>query len=483
MFWTGRSDFTLDIYLSKKIISDLKLSNESIGAYVALKKIHYSLEKSNYYISLNMMLFELFGNNNYNRIDYKHIADGLTGLFKKKLVSIAYDITMTEWIVDLSGLIIDTKKNEDDHFTTIREEELYFIMNYASDSGRRGIDRLSMLRYYINFIGSINYNQGIYIDATGRQKTNFVGYMSQEYLYKLSGISKNTLIKFNEILESNNIIYVYHHKKNKQEDDGSYRAVTNHYGRYEDKEDIYKFAIQYENEKGIADRLSDAVSNRHKALANMYRELEKGRGQNYSDALIREIYNYIHKCNMQIQKEIDSKHSQTYLTDSDIRYTEKLKEKLRDEKVFDKYDFLFKKQISFNSDNDDWGELNPMDKSEGEDYSLEDIVDMPVMSDVKAESESNMESSNNSKAPKDNEANTAITNPVKTITIKKKTQNREKPKDIEIQEYAETLYEQYGYGTGYEKSLFIVELSEKFPGLDDYEKYFERIKVFHDMGI
>ena len=360
----------MDIFLSKKIISDLKLSNNSIGAYIALKKIHYSLEKSNYYISINMMLYELFGNNNYNRSAYKHIADGLTGLFRNKLVLITYKITTTEWIVDLSQLVIDTKKDEDNYFTSIREEELYFIMNYAFDSGKRGIDRLSMLRYYINLIGSINYNQGIYIDATGRQKNNFVGYMPQEYLYKLSGISKNTLIKFNEILESNKIIYVYHHKKNKQEEDGSYRAVTNHYGRYEDKEDIYKFAIQYEKEKGIADRLSDTVSNRHKALANMYRELEKGKGQNYGDDLIREIYNYIHKCNKEIQKEIDSKNSQTYLTNSDQRYIEKLKEKLRDEKVFDKYEFLFKKQIS--PDTDDWGEPVSMD-IEDNNFTVEEI--------------------------------------------------------------------------------------------------------------
>ncbi len=335
----------MDIFLSKKIISDLKLSDNSIGAYIALKKIQYSLEKSNYYISINMMLYELFGNKNYNRSDYTHISDGLTELFKNKLVVITYEITTTEWIVDLSQLVIDTKKNEDDYFTSIREEELYFIMNYSFDSGKRGIDRLSMLRYYINLIGSINYNQGIYIDATGRQKNNFVGYMSQKYLYKLSGISKNSLIKFNKILESNKIIYIYHHKKNKQEDDGSYRAVTNHYGRYEDKEDIYKFAIQYEKEKGIADRLFDAVSNRHKALANMYRELEKGRGQNYSNDLITEIRNYIHKCNMEIQKEIDSKNSQTYLTDSDQRYIKKLKEKLRDEKIFDKYEFLFNLRV------------------------------------------------------------------------------------------------------------------------------------------
>lgn len=462
----------MDIFLSKKIISDLKLSDDSIGAYIALKKIQYSLEKSNYYISINMMLYELFGNKNYNRSDYTHISDGLTELFKNKLVVITYEITTTEWIVDLSQLVIDTKKNEDDYFTSIREEELYFIMNYSFDSGKRGIDRLSMLRYYINLIGSINYNQGIYIDATGRQKNNFVGYMSQKYLYKLSGISKNSLIKFNKILESNKIIYIYHHKKNKQEDDGSYRAVTNHYGRYEDKEDIYKFAIQYEKEKGIADRLFDAVSNRHKALANMYRELEKGRGQNYSNDLITEIRNYIHKCNMEIQKEIDSKNSQTYLTDSDQRYIKKLKEKLRDEKIFDKYEFLFKKEMYSDSGNDDWGEPNSMEKLDNRDYSLEDIVDMPVENDLVSEPEKLTVSEDSFPM-----------NPVKTITIKKKAQNREKPKDIEIQEYAETLYEQYGFGTGYEKSLFIAELSEKYPGLDDYEKYYNRIKLFREMGI
>ena len=465
----------MDIFLSKKIISDLKLSNNSIGAYIALKKIHYSLEKSNYYISINMMLYELFGNNNYNRSAYKHIADGLTGLFRNKLVLITYKITTTEWIVDLSQLVIDTKKDEDNYFTSIREEELYFIMNYAFDSGKRGIDRLSMLRYYINLIGSINYNQGIYIDATGRQKNNFVGYMPQEYLYKLSGISKNTLIKFNEILESNKIIYVYHHKKNKQEEDGSYRAVTNHYGRYEDKEDIYKFAIQYEKEKGIADRLSDAVSNRHKALANMYRELEKGKGQNYGDDLIREIYNYIHKCNKDIQKEIDSKNSQTYLTNSDQRYIEKLKEKLRDEKVFDKYEFLFKKQIS--PDTDDWGEPVSMD-IEDNNFTVEEMCNMPVESDLLSKSEKSAISEEKSA-----DVDTIPMNPVKIITIKKKEQNKEIPLEVKIQQYADDLYEQHGYGTEYEKSIFIVELAEKFPGLNDYEKYYDSAKKLHDLSV
>lgn len=173
---------------------------------------------------------------------------------------------------------------------------------------------------------------------------------------------------------------------------------------------------------------------------------------------------------MEIQKEIDSKNSQAYLTDSDQRYIKKLKGKLRDEKIFDKYEFLFKKETFSDSGNDDWGEPNSMEKLDNRDYSLEDIVDMPVESDWVSEDKT---------ADVDN----FPMNPVKTITIKKKAQNREKPKDIEIQEYAETLYEQYGFGTGYEKSLFIAELSEKYPGLDNYEKYYDRIKLFQELGI
>ena len=447
----------MDIFLNKKIIADLKLSNDVIGAYIALKKIHYSMDKNNYFVSLNLLMYELFGNCNYNRSDYKHISDGLSGLIKNKLVSVVEKVTSSEWIIDLSGLVIDTKKKGNEHFTAITDEDLYFIMNYASENGKRGIDRLAFVRYFINLIGSINFQQGIYLDAAGTKKTNFVGYMSQEYLYKLSGISKNTLIKFNDILERNEIIYFYHHNKNKQEDDGSYRAVTNHYGRYKDREAIIQFALQYENKKGIADKLTDAVSNRHKALANMYHELANGRGLNYSNDLIREIYNYIHKCNVEIQKSIDEKNTQKYLTDSDRKYIKKIEEKLRDEKVFDKYDFLLGKKEFSTSCNDDWEEPDPMEK----DYSVEEIVDMPTMSDLQ---------------------DTPM-NPVRIIRKPVHKESIHIPDDVIIQRYADDLYRQYADGTGNEKSLFIAELSEEYPGLDDYEKYYDSAKKLHDLSV
>lgn len=130
------------------------------------------------------------------------------------------------------------------------------------------------------------------------------------------------------------------------------------------------------------------------------------------------------------------------------------------------------------SDNDNWGEPNSMEKLSDGDYSLKDIVDMPKESDLVSEPEK-LTVSEDKTADVDN----FPMNPVKTITIKKKAQNREKPLEIKIQQYADDLYEQHGYGTEYEKSIFIVELSEKFPGLNDYEKYYDSAKKLHDLSV
>ena len=109
-------------------------------------------------------------------------------------------------------------------------------------------------------------------------------------------------------------------------------------------------------------------------------------------------------------------------------------------------------------------------ETEDNKFIVEEILDMPIQSDLISED-------------KDADVDTFPMNPVKTITIKKKEQNREIPLDVKIQQYADDLYKQHGYGTEYEMSIFIAELSEKFPGLDDYGKYYNRAKKYHEMSI
>ncbi len=133
--------------------------------------------------------------------------------------------------------------------------------------------------------------------------------------------------------------------------------------------------------------------------------------------------------------------------------------------------------IPKDTDSDDWGESIVMD-IEDSDFSIEEILDMPLESDLISGLEKAAISEDKSV-----DVDTIPINPIKTITIKKKEQNREIPLEVKIQQYADDLYEQHGYGTEYEMSIFIAELSEKFPGLDDYEKYYNNAKKLHDLSV
>lgn len=106
---------------------------------------------------------------------------------------------------------------------------------------------------------------------------------------------------------------------------------------------------------------------------------------------------------------------------------------------------------------------------------MSDVIPNPEVSDIPVDEPE--------KSVQADSIDIAITNPVKTITIKKKVQNRETPLDVKIQQYADDLYEQHGYGTEYEKSIFIVELAEKFSGMNDYEKYYNSAKKLHDLSV
>lgn len=54
------------------------------------------------------------------------------------------------------------------------------------------------------------------------------------------------------------------------------------------------------------------------------------------------------------------------------------------------------------------------------------------------------------------------------------------PLDIKIQRYADKLLED---DNNYPKSMFLLDLAEKFPELDDYEKYYRRAIMYRQLNI
>lgn len=340
----------LYIYLKNRIISNKNISDNVIAVYVALRKI-YLRDKSDYYISINSILYELFGSFNYKRQDYINISNGLADLQnnpldKDKSVKFTYYYdaknkkSKKEFIINLSELDIDKTNNEEDYYTTITDDELKFIMNYGKTgaANENQINNYALLRYFIFLISTINFNEGIYVDAKGEIYKDFVGYQSHKYLADNVGISENTLIKFNSILEENKILYCKRNNKNRKTVSGEFRSLRNHYGRYKDKEYIDKFNEQYLIKLGLEEPISKKQTKQNQSLANKYYQITKGRIYDDLD-VVKEIYNYIHKCNVEIQKQIDSKNEQSLLSDSDLIYVESLEKRLRDESIFDKYGF------------------------------------------------------------------------------------------------------------------------------------------------
>lgn len=68
--------------------------------------------------------------------------------------------------------------------------------------------------------------------------------------------------------------------------------------------------------------------------------------------------------------EIDAKHAQEYMTDSDRRWVEKLESQIKDESVFEQFGLL--------QSDDNWGEPVSMEH----DFSIEEILDMPTEGEV-----------------------------------------------------------------------------------------------------
>lgn len=343
------------------------------------------------------------------------------------------------YIVDGKSCYIDIKKY---NFIIVQIEEIQKIF---SSFGAYGFN---VLRFFVNIIGTINKNSKSW-------------HMTQDDMVLNWNFSKNTVNEYLYKLEELELLYTFRSRARRT--DKPYHRVGNVYGRYKDKNLIIKEGMEYlstipyyKTKRYSIDRTS--IKLRYNHFLN--------KSPKYDD--IKEVEKLYKDC---------IKYNESFKTNpnNDIDYL--------DLSVFEEYGFDIptyesKKSNKKKIDPDDWGESVAMD-IEDDDFSVEEILNMPTESDLISGSEQSAISEDKSVDVVD----TFPMKPVKTITIKKKKQNREIPLGVKIQQYADELYEQHGYGTEYEKSIFIVELAEKFPGLDDYEKYYNSAKKLHDLSV
>ena len=410
-------------------------TGEEIAVFLILNYLQND-KTDNLFISVDAIGYFLTGRFIDSQCDknlIKGIKKGFEGLKKEEDI-IILEQNRNNYIIDSKSCRVDTKKYK---FIIVH---LWEIQKIFSSLGAYGFN---VLRFFVNIIGTIN----------GDSKS---WHMTQDDMVLSWGFSKNTVNEYLHKLEELELLYTFRSKARKA--DEPYHRVGNVYGRYKDKDLVIQEGEQYL--LTIPYYPTKKYSINRTSIKLRYNHFVNG-SPKYDD--IKEVKKLKNDC-------IKYNDSFKDFPNDDIDYLDLsvFKEYGFDIPIYESKKSNKKKIVS----DDDWGEANSMENN----FSIEEIPDMPVESDLLSEPEKSTVSED-----KAVDTNTISMNPVKTIIIKKKEQNREIPIEIKIQQYADYLYEQHGYGTEYEKSIFIAELAERFPGLDDYEKYYNSVKKLHDL--
>lgn len=355
----------MNIFLDSKIITDSELSSNAVAAYTALRRIQ-NFNTNKYYINIKLLAFQLTDDITLSRKYMERLSDGLNELIMKKYIEVVADNKEKDYILDIGSLLIDNQSdcNKDKvFFVVIESEEIHRIMDMDSR-----LDKFSILRYFMCMISTINHNAAYY-DVMGNTYDNFVGFMTNDYIGSLCGVtSYTTYDKYNHLLEDGGLIYIYRHSVMLRDDKGKLKNLPNHYGRYKDKDLIIGYSVNRENFE-LGEDAVEKKANESRSLMQKYYCMVKY-GTEYPEKETKRIHRYVHYRNQQNEKKYGQAIKKGYSG-------EEFLDKIVPEDVFQKYDYLFGKDssdcgnVNTDSVNDNWGESVSMEH----DFSVEEMLD------------------------------------------------------------------------------------------------------------
>lgn len=266
----------MKIYLRKDLIKEL--DTDALLVYIALRSMYHENEEE-LYVSINMLCYRLFGNISYTRTFKDCIIRGFSALVQRGMVVVKEEINKSEFVINAKGLYF-----KDCFFTGIDLE--YIRMALTVDCR---VDRGSLVKYLLTMVGTLCNDPYKFQDVQVRNMKGQVGFMPISYIAQESGVSEQSALSYNTILEDAKIIYIYRHGHTYQDVDGTVKTINNNYGLYEHKEHILAYANGFARMHGYTANESNA--NKRRSLAAKYNAMCKGK--EYSEEETKEILEYI----------------------------------------------------------------------------------------------------------------------------------------------------------------------------------------------
>lgn len=305
------------VFVPRDFIRDEDITGYDILNYMHIELLQPIYKPEQYCIDVDLLLLHIYGTNGLSKkVRDKHFKS-LDKLCNSKYIDMN---RLNKKIYRINSQSFDFT-SQDIYFTILYREELDKLINY------NGFKRSLLIKGFAYIISTINTS--ISIDYNGELIRNFVGTMSQDYLAETIGISKPTLISYLRDFENLNIMYVYRYAQYTVSGEELHR-INNLYGRYDDMYYIKKYAEEYlaQYKNIINPTISAEKSNHRRSLTQKYNNLCDG--YEYPKDVVCEIYDHIRELNKGMKKKFDETGMDYFL------------EQVRDESVFDQFDYLLR---------------------------------------------------------------------------------------------------------------------------------------------
>lgn len=313
----NKTDITL--LIPEKLIFDNTFSNYSLAVYCVLRTLSQPTRLPIQCVTQEQVEFYLTGQLSNRRRMSDYIKCGINELVENHIIE-KNDIVQKHFILDCTNLCTNGSQ---EHFAIITFEEVKKIFNVEN------INNFLLLKYFCSLIWTISSKITVYLE-NGEYKNRVIGNFTIDYLSELSGIGVRTIIEYNKILEEIGLIYIYRQEDFVLDKENNIKRLNNIYGRASDIEYITTFAKNqqkhYESYRYLEN--NNKKANNKRRLAQMYQQLLRGGGKDYTEKDILEIYNYVIEQNQKYERMYEKNKCEDYL------------DKIRDTDIFDKYEFL-----------------------------------------------------------------------------------------------------------------------------------------------
>lgn len=302
-----------DIYIIKKILEERELSDSAFCVWAALQP--FSNVQMELLLSVPYLGFLIFGREP-TRAEEKVIKNGFHELIECGDISVSQTLKKGEYVCNIRNLYFEQGS---EYFVVVTYDELHKIMNIQTKANKE-----KLFRYFVSVVGCFNHSKNVDVEYRGK-----VCGISLESINAL--IPKKTAINYNEILEINELLYVYRADDVLFSKNGMKR-IANSYSRFDDKDLCIKFVTYYQSNYGwnrSKERRKSELNkaNASRSLAQKYNNLVKGK--QYDIETVSDLYQWAVEWN-QTQKKI-------YAEEIAKGNAPELRQK--DMTVFEKYNF------------------------------------------------------------------------------------------------------------------------------------------------